>query len=576
MGPKKGAKKAATKPPGKPKIADLKARVTALCAEEKQYFKDCNELYKGILLELQAAEIQLESSISKNKCLEECNAFLEQCDTILKKHEPSRTSLRARKKTQVDALNEIIKDSEKLSKTALKPLTSHQATERVYQPLHIFQNESLGSVDSELLQLGLLRILKPVSHESREHVLNSVQEGTLHLNGTVPEKPTVKFTAKKSIPNSTTIPIEVATMILSNCTLESCVALRQVNTTWYEAFNSSDKILKEILLKRCPWIYPEGDMTSWADCALVFVSRLRSKKWKAVKHLSNLGFKLPHQTLPKTVIANLTEQEVGMKTIDIHNSFNFNGDPQKITETGSEQILEYRNQTFTLPSNSRLPTNPVTHFKHHTRVSCYEPIWFQKTQPLHYKNAFQVRRVVPGCFEVGRFLASMGLNNNGERYYEFYDYHSMKRIQYGPPDLARPVAAYKGVVWCFVTPDRLVPTFVDLENPDKIYYKLSKVIKAQIKPNEDYYELQAMNDYFQSAEFPNLVCNDSSSHPEVHILDLENGTVTLVRSQYKVLQQGKPLKKPAAVYEDRVKYQVGYKDGKFRAVCKPSRASKGK
>lgn len=148
--------------------------------------------------------------------------------------------------------------------------------------------------------------------------------------------------------------------------------------------------------------------------------------------------------------------------------------------------------------------------------------------------------------------------------YEFYDWPTKKHIPYGPPDTARPAAVYKGVVWSFVSPNLLVPTFVDLLNPHVVFYNLSRVIKVKLSRDSKSTPQEHFGDFSQSAKFPRLMCNDFKGTPRMQILDLETSSVTLIRSPYEVMEGDEPLKKPFAVDEERAKFRAGFVQGKFR------------
>ncbi|KAG5354417.1 hypothetical protein CJU90_6832 [Yarrowia sp. C11] len=81
------------------------------------------------------------------------------------------------------------------------------------------------------------------------------------------------------------IPWMIAKAILSEADLESCAQLRQVNRFWYSFFHESESLLEYKVRKRSPWMSPNGELKTWADCALVFAKRLASNNWTEIDDL---------------------------------------------------------------------------------------------------------------------------------------------------------------------------------------------------------------------------------------------------------------------------------------------------
>lgn len=87
------------------------------------------------------------------------------------------------------------------------------------------------------------------------------------------------------------IPLEIALAIFSFCEIEACVDLRRVSSFWNEAFKQADEIVKHKVLGRNAVIQPGeagSELETWTDCALVFVARLRSSKWRAIESVEQV------------------------------------------------------------------------------------------------------------------------------------------------------------------------------------------------------------------------------------------------------------------------------------------------
>lgn len=353
---------------------------------ETQLHHECKALYMLLLRQLKAAVPRLDASAWKETCLDIGLSFLYKCDTIINKLEVSRKELRVRKDDLYKKRQDLYSHTQKFGKDCQKELRS-----RVMEGINLgdrFENESLGSVDANLKQLGLCEMLKGVSSEARKYVMTEIDRFTSHLDATLPSKPSVVFIPKRAVLERHTLPLEVVGMIFSYCDLESCVALRGVSSSWYEAFNNSDFVLKEKMLERSPWMYPEADISSWADCVLVFVARLKNKKWKPIRQVSKFRSRMEEKPQHHVIAPELQLDDLDVLDYKADNLFY---GTQKVTCTDTDKIMEYNNQTFILHPNTSIFSTPypVVNFQHHTRVNIVPFLWFQKDKPLHYEHMFE-------------------------------------------------------------------------------------------------------------------------------------------------------------------------------------------
>ncbi|KAG5365365.1 hypothetical protein CJU90_4442 [Yarrowia sp. C11] len=117
-----------------------------------------------------------------------------------------------------------------------------------------------------------------------------------------------------------TLPLEMATSIMSHCSLESCVTLRQVSRVFFQAFHHVD--LESVVKARCPWFRLEGDLRSWSDCALVFVQRQKSDKWKSLYSLQVAGVRPLKENPPRLVrpveLENLEKLPADFEPVNRH------------------------------------------------------------------------------------------------------------------------------------------------------------------------------------------------------------------------------------------------------------------
>lgn len=83
--------------------------------------------------------------------------------------------------------------------------------------------------------------------------------------------------------NCMDLPLDIKGLIFDCIDLETCVILRQVSSAWYTAFRVFDGVLKTKVIDKSRVLEPGkgdySDLVTWGDCALVFVGRLKNKKW---------------------------------------------------------------------------------------------------------------------------------------------------------------------------------------------------------------------------------------------------------------------------------------------------------
>lgn len=88
-----------------------------------------------------------------------------------------------------------------------------------------------------------------------------------------PGRPTYPHLRKMKLPN------EILAIVYQYCDLETCVIMSQTCTAFLDMYLSSEPLLEELLLARCPWILPQDDgseIETWAQLAYVFFYRMHS------------------------------------------------------------------------------------------------------------------------------------------------------------------------------------------------------------------------------------------------------------------------------------------------------------
>lgn len=349
---------------------------------------------------------------------------------------------------------------------------------------------------------------------------------------------------------ATTLPVELAAIVYSHCDAESAVALRLTCLYWYLAFQVSDYFLKPIVLARNPFIRPEGQLKTWGDCLLVFVSRLpcrsnkkrniqKKDKWIAVPSFSKILRLSDEDITPPTKRVIALELKPGEKIADTFELIdNHNGDllldPKTkecvrlvydvLVDNDEEKVIEFYGLKITLRAHF-----DISHFvvyRHHLEVHGRgsSALRYSFKDPLHFKNALHV---YPMWKEVGRF--TFWCNESLGRTTWLYHHNGELTNRYGPTESygLSPFAAYQGIVWMTETP-RLehghlqhIPTFVDLDRPKTIYYRKDWIMSI----TEEYYLslMQCHNGRF-------VIIQDTE---KLDLLDLETRSIVKVRKPHR-------------------------------------------
>lgn len=358
------------------------------------------------------------------------------------------------------------------------------------------------------------------------------------------------------------VPLEIADMIFSYCTLETCVSLRQVSSFWYNVYQDSECLLETKLNERNPWITPEGDMT-WGDCSLVYISRI--SKWKSVTSKDELEFSQKPYT-PKILTAtplrygekvpdnfspldshDIYQDRWAKKAIDqLYMFINRQArlDPktlavdffERVEPVIESHVLKYAGYELTLPPDIENPH--VAMETHHIVVMPFsgDEYVFQKKKPLHWKHAYKPPL---GGYELGLFW---WLDNKP------VDPFSGKVVDWLA--LGQALACYNGLVWV-KRGDRVFPVLYDAQTPDIMYFSDEKSVVVD-HPVVDHGE------WFQSRTQANTQFLIQDTYRGFSVLDLETGIVTEVENpQFELRARAKP--------EDC--FFPGFVGEKFRVWC---------
>lgn len=391
--------------------------------------------------------------------------------------------------------------------------------------------------------------------------------GTTQLVKVPDTKPSVSVLDKMS---NFLLPGELMEMILEAADLEICVALRQVSSQWYSIFSRMDFAAK--VQARNPWISPKNeDFSTWQECVLVCAARL---KWPSTQEHSKFNFNLeaskpqhhPLITVPLGFQEKLPENFVAMNERSgckqlacehIHFDDIFikispwtlqeddrilheDPDPEYILRCGEGVEVSYSDELpehvlagdFELWIPHVVSTHVIVQFPDHTAIV------MQRDKPNFKDGIYFDLKDQVGYGEVGEaFCVSKGVE------YSIADFESKQLVPYFSGAIILPAAFYNGLIWLDVCRMHLVPTFLDLQTPGKLYYHPEKVISVRSGD-----ELYRQGSRSRDSSHLLVSCSDS----DWKIIDIENSTVTDIMF-------------PSSVTNTPPQLFPGYLNGKFMA-----------
>ncbi|KAG5368599.1 hypothetical protein CKK34_2224 [Yarrowia sp. E02] len=223
---------------------------------------------------------------SKDECVLAMNRLIEDDGIFYQKWIPKKDAL----------LTKLVEDSEKLGDFERRfqlvgaaskfrgPLESMMLETRRETSMW---SERYKPVDcANKLQLVVQGLVNNQEKELKRLFLTSCLPFGSHLDRKPTSKPVVTL-EEKGWYSASDIPFDIASAIYAHCSAETCVALRQTSWFWYMAYQQSDHELKDVLAARNPWFIPQGDLTTWGDCLLVFVKRLAT--WETAKTFEEMN-----------------------------------------------------------------------------------------------------------------------------------------------------------------------------------------------------------------------------------------------------------------------------------------------
>ncbi|KAG5366033.1 hypothetical protein CJU89_0443 [Yarrowia sp. B02] len=263
---------------------DLKGRLATVPHTSKDYFKD--------------SEVPtLPTQATRRQCREAFDALERyiqligpQVHAAYPDMEPPASAF-VRSARQVEAVLESQLKDEKNTE-ATKLIKERLAETRIHmsdipEALDKFLNHRNGEF-SRIHQSLLHQLVANQDSETRQWFF---EQHLHHFSKHMPiadktARPELHVEQKKGNRTDRHLPLEIISLIYASADLETCVALRQVSSVWYSTFQALDTILAPKMRARNPWIEPgDADLSTWRDCVLVFVGRLKSGKWVAIDNI---------------------------------------------------------------------------------------------------------------------------------------------------------------------------------------------------------------------------------------------------------------------------------------------------
>lgn len=324
---------------------------------------------------------------------------------------------------------------------------------------------------------------------------------------------TIDFSASAVAPYK--LPLEVMEMIYTFADLETCITLRQLNKRWYAAFQN-ERLMESKMRERSLWIKPgDPDLKTWADCVLVFASRLQSGKWVPFSDLDKDLEKLRgNQTVEKKILVGISHylgeklpadfkgmmdkrEELGLQKTVLGEPEYFvdpwtykvrrSGQPHEVVRSDENgTVIRFEGVEITLDPSVR--PHEISHEYQHTMgrfmhvgdYAIFIPTKnrtgyvFPRDKP-HFKHALKIDRDCEAFWEAGDIFL---LKKQGE--FSLVDLATKKTVlldkNFGRCGCDHwPAASYNGLLWT-AKDDVLFPTFVDLENPEVAYYRADRAI----------------------------------------------------------------------------------------------------
>ncbi|KAG5357254.1 hypothetical protein CJU90_6081 [Yarrowia sp. C11] len=574
-------------------IVDLLWTSAEEIGEELELLTKRNETQYAELLESKLAHPNLPSPATREQCTQAAQSLEEKYRELISQTRPSHDEYLQRLKRHVNLLKRVDMLSQQFSRRVRKRADLQQLEEyrkKAQESIPVFvERASRDLLDSERLQKCLVQMMDGQGEELKEwFFMEYLSRYGGHVKSTSRPRPVVELRDKSvSLSGRVNLSPECMSLVYLFSDLETCVSLREVNSDWYHMFRNIEDILRSKLRARNPFIEPgDADLKSYADCVLLFVSRL---KWPTVCNLNDMEvFGEPaerrkivalelglDQKLPSSftgmmplesgitvacdhffALAAWQSQEFIRDLWDL--SSRPRDEPYEVVNVGKNgTVIRYRDIEVTLPP-SILPQDitPFTGLNTPVHLGTMivtvelkdgRMISIPRDKP-HYEHGYTFFAPGAQLYQISNVHFAREsptlIHDKAVYRYRFADFESRKMIEYGAGKQVYPVAAYNGCIWWHLmsSHNSLVPTFVDLESPDRIHFQPTRAVHG-VSAN-------LFEQSFRERETSQFVV--SLSETGIQVVDLDGAVLTEVTG---------PREEPAA------RFFPGYWNGRFMAWC---------
>jgi hypothetical protein len=492
--------------------------------------------------------------------------YAECCDRALqlrRGYDYIRDTERASRNAMLDKLQEHLSVLDKMSQV----LAAYgEETELVQVKLKwdLINQNATGFAQQEqiMLQTGLLKIMRGCENEAgrRQFWEDHLAPFGNHvvLDRTV--RPICMTSSDATRPESTAsigsyLPQEIMRLIYEAADLETCVSLREVSSAWYTAFQEVD--FRAQMKARNPWTEPVDDFNSWTDCVLVFVARLRS--WQSAESVDDIDVSAKKEER-RTVIGleikgdeplpsnftGLTDNSGDILTESIKvggdehtyvrsqltlESLEHEVFPVVVAEDHDKTVIKCRDLEVTLPPS--IKSQDFLEFEPLTITESFVALYLNTGQVYavprdkpHFDHGFYFHGTSEEPREMGGVLVTTETlrewRQTDRRQFWLANLETRQMVDYAAVSQdSSPVASYNGLIWWKKgVPSRqfVVPTFVDLASPDRVYYRADSAITGLTS-------LQTRQGSV-SRNSTQFVLGKTGLISGLHVIDLASGIVT--------------------------------------------------
>lgn len=572
------------------KIAELK-RLREVCGKWKELLEQVEEVQKQTSAlstelgkHLKKKTPKLSIPASQEECISAAKSLTELCDTKIADLEVEKNRLhgllqnlvlqltettilmekqivvvrRRSYATEVER-NEVIQHGRYRNRNIKKP--------ELFEDFLLFYDKEVALGFSSQLQSVLLDMMKGQDAEMVEWFYGYQGWGdSVVFGGSAKED--VIFEEKRPVglvTDGLILPLEIMSMVYSLADLEDCVALRQVDHSWYSAFQQMEHLWESKMSERNLWMKPnDPDLASWADCVLVFVARV--KTWTPMNSMDAARLQGKTAEMKATVAVELHESEklpsdftsmvghlkdnCGCRVCDNLHCTNserrvthflnpwthelsakHTPKPELVHTDGYNNAIRYRDIGMVLPS-SFTPESITTVTERSNYIYVY--LNSEETALLPRDNPHIDCGLLERFTAVERqntLLENLRLSNSlsnkysaqkhprarddvnfriWQRYAHYYERHLT-------------VAFHNGLLWRLVDKQCLVPSFVDLHSPSEGYQcHPDRVIRIPIP----------MSTFLHQSDCRRFLVGERFRGEDAAVIDLATGVFTSVHKPF--------------------------------------------